>query len=91
MGSRANAVNKYIVLLYDGLSSDGPEAIQTAVYFNSHGIRIYTIAIGDSISHQEMLGISQRPMYTFSPLKPDDMFYLMVKETERTDCNGMVC
>lgn len=78
-------------MLYDGLSSDSNEAITFAESITIAGIRVYAVAVGDSISHHELLKISQKPMYTFSPTKANDLYHLIVKETERSDCNGRHC
>lgn len=85
MGSRTG-VSSYIILLYDGLSSDRHEAVTEATSITRMGGRILTVGIGDSISHQEMLMISGQQHYTFSPLRLRDLYSRIFRETIHTDC-----
>lgn len=85
MGSRAG-VSSYIILLYDGLSSDRHEAVAEATSITRKGGRILTVGIGESISHQEMLMISGQQHYTFSPLRLEDLYSRIFRETMHTDC-----
>lgn len=84
MGSRGTA--SYIVLMYDGLSTDRNEAFYEAQIINTMGIRILTVGIGQSIAYREMLTISNSQFYTFSPNHLDDMYNQILKETVHTDC-----
>jgi hypothetical protein len=87
MGSRTG-VPSYIILLYDGLSSDRHEAVKEATSITRMGGRILTVGIGDSISHQEMLMISGQQHHTFSTLRLKDLYSRIIRETIRTDCTG---
>lgn len=85
-GSRR--ISSYIILLYDGLSTDSNDAVNEATLINSIGGRIITVAVGQSISYSEMLSISRKQYYTFSTSFLDDILNNILKETVPDNCTG---
>ncbi|XP_076105129.1 matrilin-1-like [Mytilus galloprovincialis] len=83
-GSRR--ISSYIILLYDGLSTDSNDAVNEATLINSIGGRIITVAVGQSISYSEMLSISRKQYYTFSTSFLDDILNNILKETVPDNC-----
>ncbi|XP_063431364.1 transmembrane cell adhesion receptor mua-3-like [Mytilus trossulus] len=83
-GSRR--ISNFIILLYDGLSTDSNDAVNEATIINSIGGRIITVAVGQSISYSEMLAISREQYYTFSTSVLDDMLNGILKETVPGNC-----
>ncbi|XP_071171866.1 uncharacterized protein [Mytilus edulis] len=84
MGSRRTT--SYIILLHDGLSTDRNDAFEEAKKINAMGIRILSVGIGQSIAYTEMLTISNRQYYTYSPHHLDDMYNQILKETHHPEC-----
>lgn len=84
MGARRTS--SYIILLYDGLSTDRNNAVNEAMLINSIGGRIITAAVGQSISYSELLLISEKQYYTFSTSFLDDMLNYILKETVPDNC-----
>ncbi|CAG2204766.1 unnamed protein product [Mytilus edulis] len=85
-GSRR--ISSYIIMLYDGLSTDSNNAVHEAMLINSIGGRVITVAVGQSISYSEMLLISRKQYYTFSTSFFDDMLNNILKETVPENCTG---
>ncbi|XP_052098934.1 uncharacterized protein LOC127733658 [Mytilus californianus] len=84
MGARR--ASSYIILLYDGLSTDRNKAVNEAMLINSIGGRIITAAVGQSISYSELLLISEKQYYTFITSFLDDMLNHILKETVPENC-----
>ncbi|CAC5366078.1 unnamed protein product [Mytilus coruscus] len=86
MGTRR--ASSYIILLYDGLSTDRNNAVNEAMLIYSIGGRIITAAVGQSISYSELLLISEKQYYTFRTSFLDDMLNYILKETVPDNCTG---
>lgn len=85
-GSRLSSAYHYIVLLYDGLSSD-PNDVSTFVQTSS--VPIVTVGIGHSVLHNELLTVSGHAEYVSSPSHFNDLYNRFLREIIHTDCNGI--
>ncbi|VDI23766.1 Hypothetical predicted protein [Mytilus galloprovincialis] len=91
-GSRLTNASHYIILLYDGLSSDRHDAENYALSLNQlsayhRPIRsIMTVAVGRSVDHSEMVMLSNKPELTFDLLHFDDIYNKILKDTAHKDC-----
>ncbi|XP_052092767.1 von Willebrand factor A domain-containing protein 2-like [Mytilus californianus] len=83
-GSRLSSAYHYIVLLYDGLSSD-PNDVSTFVQTSS--VPIFTVGIGHSILHNELLTVSGRAEHISSPSHFNDLYNRFLREIIHTNCN----
>ncbi|XP_071143048.1 cartilage matrix protein-like isoform X2 [Mytilus edulis] len=95
-GSRLTNASHYIILLYDGLSSDRHDAENYALSLNQlsayhRPIRsIMTVAVGRSVDHSEMVMLSNKPEFTFDLLHFDDIYNKILKDTAHKDCTDCV-
>ncbi|XP_063406481.1 von Willebrand factor A domain-containing protein 2-like [Mytilus trossulus] len=91
-GSRLTNASHYIILLYDGLSSDRHDAENYAISLNQHPVyqqpikSIMTVAVGRSVDHSEMVMLSNKPELTFDLLHFDDIYNKLLKDTAHKDC-----
>ncbi|XP_045169650.2 collagen alpha-5(VI) chain-like [Mercenaria mercenaria] len=80
-GARDNTVvERYVILLTDGLSSDPADAIQEANILKSEGVKIYTVCSGMSIRHEELLEISSFKDHVF-PMATEGALQTLLKYT----------
>ncbi|CAC5383711.1 unnamed protein product [Mytilus coruscus] len=91
-GSRLTNASHYIILLYDGLSSDRHDAEDYAISLNllpvyHRPIRsVMAVAVGRSVDHSEMIMLSNKPELTFDLLHFDDIYNKILKDTAHKDC-----
>ncbi|XP_053374160.1 uncharacterized protein LOC123531094 [Mercenaria mercenaria] len=75
-----SSVEHYVIVLTDGLSSDPTDTKLQAAYLKSNGVKIYAIAIGRSVNHEELLGIATYPKHVF-PMYTSDALQNLLKYT----------
>ncbi|XP_060557888.1 collagen alpha-6(VI) chain-like [Ruditapes philippinarum] len=73
-------VERYIMLLSDGLLSDAPDTILEANVLKVNGFKIYTIGSGKSILHENLLEISSFNDYVFH-MATEDGIQTLLKHT----------
>ena len=73
-------VRHYVILLTDGLSSDPTDAVYEANLLKAKGVKIFSVAIGVSIRHEELLEISTFKDYVFQ-MSTEDSLQALLKYT----------
>jgi collagen type VI alpha len=81
-------VERYIILLSDGLSSDPNIVIAEANALKVSGVKIYSVGSGLSIRHEELLEISSFNHYVF-PMATEDCLQTLLKYT-MFGCDSML-
>ncbi|XP_053374307.1 collagen alpha-5(VI) chain-like [Mercenaria mercenaria] len=80
-GARDNTVvDRFVILLTDGLSSDPTDVMQEAIYLKANGVKIYTIGSGMSVLHEKLLEISSFKDHVF-PMATEDSLHTLFKYT----------
>lgn len=84
---RRPSVPCYVVILTDGLATDGQEYVTQARLMQWRGVRMMGVGIGSSVSHTDLITLSSNIDDVFSP-DNDDMLNTILRETSHQDCNG---
>ena len=80
-GVRSEAdVERFVIILTDGLSSDPNVVIQEASALKYDGVKFYAVGSGVSIRHDELLGIATFNHFVF-PMGTDDCLQTLLKHT----------
>lgn len=87
LGARWNA-SKYVILVYDGMSTERTKAINIrSVLLPSSIVRLYAVGVGEQVDHIELQQIATESEYVFSP-KNKDAINRLLQETSHSDCDG---
>ncbi|CAC5377527.1 unnamed protein product [Mytilus coruscus] len=87
-GLRPDA-KKYIILLYDGLSTDRHIAYTEAKLLH-RSTMLTAVGIGNSVGHNELVNIASDADHAFTYLHEKDVYNRLLKDTvdkDCTDCN----
>lgn len=85
LGARSNAY-KYVILLYDGMSTERTAAISMrSTLLPSSIARVYTVGIGEQVDHFELQQIASESEYVFSSVN-NDAINRLLQETSHKDC-----
>lgn len=80
-------VEKYVIVLTDGLSSHIIRTKLRAAELRMDGVKVITIGVGSSVNHQELLDIAGHPSYVFSLHNTDSLHAVL--RNSMTGCQGM--
>jgi uncharacterized protein YegL len=75
-GARGS-VEHYVIVLTDGLSSDPVNTKLQALNLKARMVKIYAIAVGNSIYHAELLEMATHPKHAFPIHTPDSLQSLL--------------
>ena len=70
-------VGYYVILLTDGLSSDPMDVVHEANLLKAKGVKIFSVAIGVSVRHEELLEIFTFKDYVFQVSTEDSLQALL--------------
>ncbi|KAJ8312063.1 hypothetical protein KUTeg_009436 [Tegillarca granosa] len=89
-GWRQN-VAKYIILLYDGLSTKRRETFDSRqkIVYGLSGTTLLTVGIGKLVDQIELSGVASSPRYVFSSIN-DDALNNILRETSHFDCDDCI-
>ncbi|XP_071179902.1 collagen alpha-5(VI) chain-like [Mytilus edulis] len=88
-GSRIS-VYKYIILIYDGLSSDRMKTMTEAKKMREKRIKIFSVGIGNAVSHEEILNIAYSEYYAFNHIHLDDIYNQLIQDSIDVSCTVCV-
>lgn len=86
--SRIN-VNEFIILLYDGLSTDRYEVYDEAKTLRSSGIRTIPIGIGPNVAHEELFHVAYTNNFVYKYEHYKDALNQLVALTIDQSCSGL--
>ncbi|XP_063416957.1 collagen alpha-5(VI) chain-like [Mytilus trossulus] len=84
-GSRISAY-KYVILIYDGLSSDRMNALSQAKKMREKRIKLFAVGIGNAISHDEIVNIAFSKYYAFNHMHLDDIYNQLIQDSIDVSC-----
>ncbi|CAC5383102.1 unnamed protein product [Mytilus coruscus] len=84
-GSRISAY-KYIILIYDGLSSDRMNALSQAKKMREKRIKLFTVGIGNAVSHEEIVNTAFSKYYAFNHMHLDDIYNQLIQDSIDVSC-----
>lgn len=87
-GSRPTSY-KFIILLYDGLSTDRQNVYKTAEKLRNARIKLISIGIGSSVSHMELVNIAYNEEYVFTYEQYEYAVNRLMVSTVAKSCPGL--
>ncbi|XP_052074719.1 collagen alpha-4(VI) chain-like isoform X2 [Mytilus californianus] len=88
-GSRISAY-KYIILIYDGLSSDRMNTISEANKMRDKRIKISSVGIGNAVAHEEIVNTAYSEHYAFNHIHLDDIYNQLIQDSIDVSCTVCV-
>lgn len=87
-GWRQN-VAKYIILLYDGLSTNRRQTLvsRQRIVYGLKSVSLFTVGIGEQVDKTELSGVASSYRHVYSSLN-NDALNTILRETSHFDCDG---